>query len=169
MQFPPKTFYSSAACTGNGFSAFESVPQSGCGDLAGWSVAALRRWGHRLWRWQTGRLWGGPHGWLLSVCAPERWRVGGWVGRGFVVGGAPAAWVPFQSQPGREARAARRAAGALSSTPASVKCWSQMLRAVIADWSSCARTHLEIQRMLSPLPLTFLGSARTVAVTVSDR
>lgn len=85
------------------------------------------------------------------------------------MGGAPAAWVPFQSQPGREARAARRAAGALSSTPASVKCWSQMLRAVIADWSSCARTHLEIQRMLSPLPLTFLGSARTVAVTVSDR
>lgn len=40
MMFSPRVFYQSAVCMENDFAAFESVLQSGCGDLAG---AVLRR------------------------------------------------------------------------------------------------------------------------------
>lgn len=42
MMFSPRMFYQSAVCMGNDFAAFESVPQSGSGDLAG---AVLRHRG----------------------------------------------------------------------------------------------------------------------------
>lgn len=51
-------------------------------------------------------------------------------------------------------------ANRLFATSASIKCWSQMLQAVISDWSSCAKDSFGDTACTVAISVEFLGSVK---------